>query len=158
MIVVADTSPLNYLILIDEAGLLPDLFGRVLIPEAVASELQHARTPIKVRDWMTKPPIWLELYPAPKTNHTQLTELDPGEREAIELAIHLGIKLILMDEFAGRHQAIKLQLKVRGTLGILEQAARLGKVDLPLSLKKLEGTNFRLSPALRDAALRRLNP
>ena len=33
MIVIADTSPLNYLILIDEIHLLPDLFGRVLLPE-----------------------------------------------------------------------------------------------------------------------------
>jgi len=32
MIVVADTSPLNYLVLIDEIALLPALFQKVLIP------------------------------------------------------------------------------------------------------------------------------
>jgi hypothetical protein len=41
MIVVADTSPLNYLVLIDEVGLLPALFGQVLFPQAVFRELQH---------------------------------------------------------------------------------------------------------------------
>jgi len=41
MIVVADTSPVNYLVLIDEIDLLPIIFGKVLIPEAVMEELQH---------------------------------------------------------------------------------------------------------------------
>jgi predicted nucleic acid-binding protein len=35
MIVVADTSPLNYLVLIDEVHLLFDLFGQVLLPQSV---------------------------------------------------------------------------------------------------------------------------
>ena len=35
MIVIADTTPLNYLILIGEPNLLPHLYGRVLIPTAV---------------------------------------------------------------------------------------------------------------------------
>jgi len=39
MIVVADTSPLNYLVLIDEIDLLPAIFGQVLLPQAVFQEL-----------------------------------------------------------------------------------------------------------------------
>lgn len=57
MIVVADTSPLNYLVLIDAVDLLPDLFGTVLIPEAAFKELKHPQTPAKVRDWILSPPI-----------------------------------------------------------------------------------------------------
>jgi predicted nucleic acid-binding protein len=49
VIVVADTSPLNYLILIDQADLLPSLFGEVLLPHAVHRELQHPKTPERVR-------------------------------------------------------------------------------------------------------------
>jgi predicted nucleic acid-binding protein len=41
MIVIADATPLNYLILIDQAELLPRLFDRILIPPAVFAELQH---------------------------------------------------------------------------------------------------------------------
>lgn len=158
MIVVADTSPLNYLILIDEIDLLPTLFGRVLIPEAVASELRHTTAPSRVRNWMEQHPPWLEVHPSPSIKRVQLADLDPREREAIELALQLEIDLVLIDETEGRLQARKLQLKVKGTLGILEQAARLGKVHLPFALKKLEATNFRLSPALRDAALSRSKP
>ena len=52
MIVVADTSPLNYLVLIDEVDLLPALFGEVLIPQAVFQELKHPKTPAKVQQWI----------------------------------------------------------------------------------------------------------
>ena len=39
MIVVADTTPLNYLVLIEAVQLLPRLYQRVLIPPAVRDEL-----------------------------------------------------------------------------------------------------------------------
>lgn len=51
MIVVADTSPLNYLVLIAEIELLPHLYERILIPEAVHRELQRLQTPSTVRTW-----------------------------------------------------------------------------------------------------------
>ena len=51
MLVIADSSPLHYLVLIDQAAILPRLFGRVLIPPMVARELQRDRTPTPIRDW-----------------------------------------------------------------------------------------------------------
>jgi len=48
MLVVADSSPLHYLILLDQAELLPRLFGNVLIPDAVAAELCVTASPRKV--------------------------------------------------------------------------------------------------------------
>jgi predicted nucleic acid-binding protein len=58
MLVIADTSPLRYLVLIDYPMILPALFGRVLIPPAVAVELQRPRTPAPVRAWMASSPPW----------------------------------------------------------------------------------------------------
>lgn len=55
MLFVADTSPLNYLLLIDEIGLLPAIFGQVLLPEAVFRELQHP-TSARVRQRLTHRP------------------------------------------------------------------------------------------------------
>ena len=51
MIVVSDTTPLNYLILIDAADVLPKLFGQVYAPSAVLTELSHTRSPELVRKW-----------------------------------------------------------------------------------------------------------
>ena len=52
MIVIADTSPLNYLILIGEADVLQRLYGRVVIPAAVLRELQNPQAPAKVAEWI----------------------------------------------------------------------------------------------------------
>lgn len=50
MIVVSDTSPLNYLVLIEADRFLPNLFGQVVAPPAVVAEMRHSRTPGKVMD------------------------------------------------------------------------------------------------------------
>jgi len=56
MLVIADASPLHYLILLESTDILPVLFGRIVIPRAVAEELQHRQTPAVVRVWMATPP------------------------------------------------------------------------------------------------------
>ena len=48
MIVIADASPLHYLILIGAADVLPALFQRVLIPDEVCAELRHPAAPPEV--------------------------------------------------------------------------------------------------------------
>jgi len=45
MRVVADASPLRYLILIGPIDLLPTLFTQIIIPHAVLCELQRTQTP-----------------------------------------------------------------------------------------------------------------
>jgi len=67
VIVVSDTSPLNYLVLIEQVQVLPVLFGRVVVPPAVMAELQHAGTPAVVRAWAASPPPWLEIRPPAST-------------------------------------------------------------------------------------------
>ena len=43
--VVADTGPIHYLVLIEAVGVLELLYGRVLIPQTVAAELEVTGTP-----------------------------------------------------------------------------------------------------------------
>jgi len=50
MIVVADTGPLHYLILLEHAELLHGLYGEVVVPDAVATELSSPSAPTAVRD------------------------------------------------------------------------------------------------------------
>ena len=65
MIVVADTSPLRYLVLIERIDVLPTLYGRVIVPPAVIAELSQEHTPAMVRAWLSDPPNWLNVR-APK--------------------------------------------------------------------------------------------
>lgn len=86
MIVVADTSPIHYLVMIEREWLLPALYGRVLIPPAVVSELSHESTPETVRKWLAARPDWLQIR-QPAQGLGPEADLDPGEREAIALAV-----------------------------------------------------------------------
>ncbi len=64
MIVVSDTSPLSYLVLIEEVEVLPAIFGRVVIPPAVVEELQAPGAPDAVKDLDCGP---FELARGPKS-------------------------------------------------------------------------------------------
>jgi predicted nucleic acid-binding protein len=128
-----------------------------LIPQAVHKELLQAQTPLAVRNWVANLPAWCEERLVIAPPDPALDELDPGEREAIQLAAEAGVDTVLMDDAAGRREAARRHLRVIGTLGILEQASQKGLVEFRDALQRLERTNFRLSAAVRDEFLRR-NP
>ena len=87
MIVVADTGPLHYLILIEHAELLHRLYGEVLVPDAVVTELASPSAPTAVRNWLSLPPTWLSVVSVEADRVQEVTdELDLGERAAIALA------------------------------------------------------------------------
>jgi predicted nucleic acid-binding protein len=141
MIVVSDTTPLNYLILIGVIPILPTLFGRVFAPPAVIQELSHPRSPEVVRQWASSPPSWLTIQ-APTVRDPSL-KLGPGETEAILLAHELGADLILIDERKGYKVAIARGLKVVSTLAILEEAGCRKLLDFEAAIEQLEnGTTF----------------
>jgi predicted nucleic acid-binding protein len=148
MIVVADTTPVNYLVLIEEADLLPRLFGVVLIPPAVWEELNDPDTPAPVRAWLAHPPSWFQVRPLQLPPDPELDELDDGEREAIALAEQLHADQLLVDELSARKEAARRQLRFIGTLGILRRAAQLDLIDLPSALARLQQTTFYVSAEL----------
>lgn len=157
MIVVADTSPLNYLVLIGEIERLPSHYQKILIPPAVHMELLRAQTPLTVRNWAASLPAWCEERSVIGPPDPALDELDLGEREAIQLAAEAGVDTVLMDEVAGRREAARRHLHVIGTMAVLEQAGQKGLLGFRDAFQRLERTNFRLSAAVRDEFLRR-NP
>lgn len=157
MIVVADTTPVNYLVLIGQIELLPALYDRVFIPTAVYQELQHSGTPPVVRAWATQLPAWCEVYAPTFELDSGLRELDAGERDAIRLALELGIHTLVTDDRDARREAERRKLNVTGTVTLLERAGQRGLIDFRATLEMLEQTNFRLSARIRAEFLRR-NP
>jgi predicted nucleic acid-binding protein len=156
MVVIADTSPLNYLIQIDAVFALPALYQRVLIPEAVWMELRHPNAPPNVATWAETLPPWIEVVGAsPVTASPDLAELDAGERSAILLAqiAEPGV-LLLMDDSKGRQVAERHHVRTIGTLGVLRDAASVGLLDLPAAIDRLRQTTFRASPELLSSLLR----
>ncbi len=146
-VVISDTSPINYLVLIGQIDLLPALYQSVLIPDVVLSELLDEGSPTVVAAWASMLPAWAEVVIT--SVGASGSALDAGELAAITLAESLtGEVLLLMDDSDGRAEAARRGFRVTGTLGVLRAAAQLRLVDLGLSVEKLSRTNFYLSPRL----------
>ena len=145
MIVIADTTPINYLVLIEQAELLHLLYERVIIPQAVFDEMRHERTLPEVKDWLARRPVWLEVQPVNALSDAALEKLDEGEREAIILAEQLRADAIIMDERDGVREALRRNLRVIGTLGVLDEAATRGLLNLPEALSGYSKPAFALT-------------
>lgn len=150
-LVIADTGPINYLILIGYIDLLPRLFECVAVPVAVQAELSDPLAPEDVRRWMDAPPSWLEIHDT--AGLPLVSGLDDGETAAIALAESLGADMLLIDERDGYRVALKMGLRVTGTLGLLDLAADRGLVNFHQAVAALDRTSFRRPQAILNALL-----
>jgi predicted nucleic acid-binding protein len=153
LVVIADTSPIRYLIQVGHIDVLHHLFSAVSIPTEVALELADPSAPATVRAWMDSPPTWLKVLEAGTSDDPAFSDLDSRERAAIALGIALNADLILIDERRGYAAARRMGLEATGTLGILDLAARRNLINLPDALERLKQTNFRYRKDILDKLL-----
>lgn len=130
MNVVSNTSPITNLAAIGRFELFRDLFGRIVIPEAVAQELNaNGRAwpgsgEVATADWVEVQSVENQVAVVALREH-----LDRGESEAIILAAELKADWILLDEADGRHTAKRMGLQVVGVAGMLMLAKQKGLID-----------------------------
>jgi predicted nucleic acid-binding protein len=156
MIVISDTTPLRYLIEIEEVQVLERLFGKIIIPQKVFSELQGINTPLKVIAWIQTLPAWLEVRQADISFFTPRKLIQDGEREAIALAVQLQADALLSDDGDAIKEARRLNLSTIRLFTILESAAENNLLDLAEAVEKMKRTTFRFPPVeLVDAMLER---
>jgi len=153
-LVVADTSPIFYLLSVGQIDLLPRLFGKIFVPDAVFKELCHPTAPALLREWTSDCPPWVEVISVDETDDALFRPLGAGERAAITLALSMHADLILMDERKGTNVALKKGFEVAGTLGVLRLAARSKIIDLADALSRLRKTNFRYRQEMLDDLLK----
>lgn len=156
-LIIADTGPINYLVLIGNIDLLPVLFEKVILPSAVQAELASSKAPPFVRDWIAHRPDWVEVREAPlsQAEDVSLKGIDAGEKAAIQLAASLGADLLLMDDRKGVIAARGKGLRVTGTLGVLDLAAHRGLLNFAQAVNRLRRTTFRIPEARLDSLLKR---
>lgn len=154
---VSNTTPLRYLIAIEQEHLLGHLFQKVFVPLAVHEELTDSRTPENVRTRVLSMPDWFEVRSVQESQTiTFPIALHRGERRAILLAEALRADVLLIDEQIGRTIAMSRNLPLSGTLGVLERADRMGFVtDFQEVLRQLKTSGFFLNDALELQLLRR---
>lgn len=131
MIVVSDTSPVLNLARIGRLELLPLLYTQVLTPSAVFEELTASKLDLPPAIDLASE-SWLVVASA--NDQTRVQELrkhlDPGEAEAIVLAVERRAELLLVDERRGRRTARAAGLTVTGLLGVVARAKRSGLIEL----------------------------
>ncbi len=152
-VIISNTTPINYLVLIDHIAVLHQLYTRVIIPQAVLGELQDEGTPAKVKEWVVAHPDWLEVRTGSVPLDASLAFLDVGEREAIGLAKELEAAALIIDEPEGREAAKRQGLRVIGTLRVLYDAAEARLCNLEQAYARLQQTTFRAHPNLYRAFL-----
>lgn len=156
-IVVADTSPLIALTRIGSLALLPKLLGEIIIPKAVADEClsdMSRQDSAAIKKAITNKILKVTTNPDTVVYHNLCNILDAGEAAAIALAVKLKAGL-LIDEKLGRNAAIKQNLKIIGTAGILLLAKekRLIKKVKPL-INELCKSGYFLSADLVESILK----
>lgn len=156
VVVVSDTSPIRALVHLGRLDLLADLFEAVLVPPAVDVELRSPPRDLPVIDVREVDFIAIKA-PADRQKVRELGRvLDPGESEALALAIELGAETILIDEAAGRSMAKRLGLAPIGVLGLLVRSKQRGRMEVlePLLTQLRDDLGFFISESLHREVLR----
>src|SRR5215510_14888108 len=100
-IVIADTSPLQYLFQVGLLDILERLFAAVQVPDAVRDELEAGRSRgFDVPDPAAFP--WMQVTTTTHLPPIQRPELGSGERAALALALQSSASLVLLDDGAAR--------------------------------------------------------
>jgi uncharacterized protein len=149
MIVVSDTTAVTTLLKAGMEGLLRELFGSVIIPQAVCDELNafHSQLP----DFVS-----LRALARPGSRLPGTAALGRGEAEAITLAKEINADLLLTDDLKARGVAARLNVKSVGLLGLLIRAKQRGHISSVREAIGILETRGRLyvSDAVKAEALR----
>lgn len=158
MLVASDTSPISNLAIIGRLSLLRSQFREIWIPGAVQTELDQLSNPAALKEiqqalqdgWIKR-----QALRGDKVARLLAADIDPGEAEAIALALELSADLILLDERDGRSAAERAGLRVTGILGVLLRAKNDGQI--PLIKPEIEAlrtqARFFLSARLQEKVL-----
>jgi predicted nucleic acid-binding protein len=152
---VINASPLIFLSRGGLLDLLQLLSDEVLVPSAVALEIQQrgAEDPSVIALQQTK---WLTVVEAPPTPEIiQSWDLGKGESSVLTWAhIHTDTEAIV-DDLAARRCAAVLGIPVRGTLGLILTAKQRGRISAarPI-LENLRSLGMYLSDRVINQALK----
>ncbi len=144
-VVISDTSCLIILSKIGCLHILQSLFGEILITEEVKNEFGET-----LPDW-----IVIKKAASYEIEKILLLNVDEGEASAMALCLEQTEDvLLIIDERKGRIIAQELGIKIIGTIGILIKAEEKGLfTNLSEIIERLEQTDFRLSPKLKQQLL-----
>ena len=146
--IISDSSCLISLTNINKLDILKKLFKEIIITPEVAAEYKEP-----LPDWIIKKDV----------NHKDLTikikesGLDIGESSSIALAMETKNSVLILVDDPARKFALKLGLKITGTIGVISQAYDQGHIESYESVcEDLKKVNFRFTPKIQNEALQKI--
>ena len=127
--------------------MLEKLYQQVLVPPAVVQELRHPAAPPAISAWVKSPPAWLTVQ-SPASVPARFDNLDFGEQQALALAKEIHADFVLLDDRVARRFAENEALKVKGTLGIVADAAKAGLLNFRATVETLRRSTMHLDAKL----------
>lgn len=152
--VVINNTPLVALWILGRLDLFRELYGQVLIPEAVYQEFLATERAARQAALENAP--WIKSVSLINPQRARVyVGLDQGEAEVLALAEESAARLVVIDERRGRRYAQRLDIPLTGTMGLLLLAKEKGLVTVlaPL-LEELQKAGLYLDVALIDNMLR----
>lgn len=147
-VVISDTSALILFHNIQSLHLLKQVYGTLLT------------TPEVVAEYGESLPEWFKIKEAEDKKYQRFleTQIDSGEASALALAAGYKEVLLILDDLKARKLARQLNLKVTGTLGVIQKAKDLGVIPkVRPYINRLLETNFRISDIIISELLKMNN-
>jgi predicted nucleic acid-binding protein len=144
-IIIADSSCLIALSNINALWILEKVYQKIYITNIIAKEYD---LPL---------PDFIDIKEVHDVNVQKilLSYLDPGEASAIALGLENSNSLLILDDLKGRKEALKLELKYTGTLGVLVRAKKENHIsDISFYIIALKSNGFRISENIIELALK----
>jgi len=144
--VVSNSTPLIALSQVNRLDIIRELFGSIIIPDAVFIEIaadkkgRAGKDEVSIAKWIQTMKV-----SSPLAADFLSVNLDPGEAEAITLSKEIKADLLLIDDKDGRKAAKSVDIPITGTVGLLLRYYKGKKEDFKLALDELIAKGFRLS-------------
>jgi len=153
---ICNTTPFIALSSIGKIELLSRIYSEIIVPEAVTEEI-NAGGNIYVPDLILFK--WIRVIPNidNSMNMKLLYQLGYGEQQVILNALKINADLILIDDLTARNISEFIGLTVKGTLGVLVHAKRLGLIEsFRNDAMKMKDNGIRYSQKLIDEISKQL--
>ena len=154
--IIVNSTPLIALCNADLLYVLKELYGQIVIPQAVYEEVTEKEDSacLQVKDNLD----WIDVLEADKLADRTMykAKLHKGEVEVMILAkSHPQADLVIIDDYAAKKTAEFIGLKVTGTIGVLLKAKRKGIISsFSEALIKIENNGFYIDQELHDLAVK----
>ena len=152
--VFANTTPLQYLHRLGRLDWLREFYGRIVVPAAVADELEAGlRLGAQVPELAEFP--WIEIRRVPGPMPAFPRFIHRGEAEVLVLAQAAEAPVVIIDDLMARAEARALGLRCTGTLGVILRAKREQRIATVAPLfAQLQTEGFRIAPGTLAEVLR----